>query len=219
MAGADPLHRMRSRTQSESKTRGPMLSRGFSLLYPAALGTIGLLFLFAAARQPVGAQSRTAGEYEVKAAFLYNFAKFIDWPDGSFAGSRAPFSICVLGADPFGSTLDSALREKTIGSHPVTLARLRDAAQARRCQMVFVSSSESRRLSEIEDRLRGASVLLVGDFPGFASAGGALQFIIEDNRVRFLINTDAAQRAGLRLSSKLLSVARVVHDSAGNGKS
>lgn len=83
----------------------------------------------------------------------------------------------------------------------------------------FRRSSESRRLSEIEDRLRGASVLLVGDFPGFAGAGGALQFIIEDNRVRFLINTDAAQRAGLRLSSKLLSVAKLVHDAAVNGKS
>lgn len=213
------MQRAHIRTQSESRVQGVGLSRVFALLRPAAFGAIALLLFFAAERQPTGAQSRTAGEYEVKAAFLYNFAKFIDWPDGSFAGSRAPFSICVLGADPFGSTLDSALREKTIGSHPVTLARLQDATQARRCQMVFVSSSESRRLSEIEDRLRGASVLLVGDFPGFASAGGALQFIIEDNRVRFLINTDAAQRAGLRLSSKLLSVARVVHDSAGNGKS
>jgi hypothetical protein len=85
--------------------------------------------------------------------------------------------------------------------------------------MVFVSSSERRRLPEIEDQLRGASVLLVGEFPGFAGAGGTLQFTIEDNRVRFLINTDAAQRAGLRLSSKLLSVATVVHDSAGNSKS
>jgi hypothetical protein len=169
--------------------------------------------------QSVGAQSQTAGEYEVKAAFLYNFAKFIDWPSSSFADPSAPFVICVLGMDPFGRTLDLALQGKAIGTHPVALARLQDATQARRCQMVFVSSSERRRLPEIEDQLRGASVLLVGEFPGFAGAGGTLQFTIEDNRVRFLINTDAAQRAGLRLSSKLLSVATVVHDSAGNSKS
>ncbi len=213
------MHRTRGKTQSESKTRGLMFSRGFSLLYPAALGAIAILFFCAVKGQAVEAQSQTAGEYEVKAAFLYNFAKFIAWPDSSFADPRAPFAICVLGTDPFGRTLDGALEGKTIGRHPVTLARLEDATQARRCQMVFVSSSESRRLREIEDRLRGASVLLVGEFAGFADAGGALQFIIEDNRVRFLINTDAAQRAGLRLSSKLLSVATVVHDSARNGKS
>jgi hypothetical protein len=213
------LHRLRIKIRRQSRTRGAGLSRVFAFLCPATFGTIALLFFLSGARQPAGAQSQTVGEYEVKAAFLYNFAKFIAWPDKSFADPGAPFAFCVLGADPFGRTLDDALQGKTIGSHPVTLTRLQGAAQARRCQMVFVSSSESRRLPEIEDRLRGASVLLVGDFPGFADAGGALQFIIEDNRVRFLINTDAAQRAGLRLSSKLLSVARVVHDSAGSGKS
>ena len=206
------MHRARIRRQSESSAG---LSRVFPLLYPAAFGAISILFFFAAASQPVGAQSQSAGEYEVKAAFLYNFAKFIDWPNGSFADPSAPFAICVLGLDPFGHTLDDALQGKMIGSHPVTLARLQDATEAKRCQMVFVSSSERRRLPEIEDELRGSNVLLVGEFPGFAGAGGALQFIIEENRVRFLINTDAAQRAGLRLSSKLLSVARVVHDSSG----
>ncbi len=212
------MHHARIRRQRESRARNAGRSRVFACLRSATFGTIALLFYFSAAQQPAGAQSQSVGEYEVKAAFLYNFAKFIDWPDSSFAGPSAPFAICVLGVDPFGRALDDALESKAIGSHPVALARLQEVAQARRCQMVFVSSSESRRLPEIEDRLRGASVLLVGDFPGFADAGGTLQFIIQDNRVRFLINTDAAQRAGLRLSSKLLSVARVVHDSAGNGK-
>ncbi len=209
----------RIRRQRESRTRNARHSRVFAFLRSATFGTIALLLNFSAVQQPVGAQSQTAGEYEVKAAFLYNFAKFIDWPDSSFADPNAPFAICVLGGDPFGHTLDGALQGRKVGRHPVTLARLQDAVQARRCQIVFVSSSERRRLSEIEDRLRGASVLLVGEFPGFADAGGTLQFTIEDNRVRFLINTDAAERAGLRLSSKLLSVATVVHGSAGNGKS
>jgi YfiR/HmsC-like len=211
------LHHARIRTRRESRARGARLSRPFTFRYPTALCAIAVLFFFAAARQRARAQSQTAAEYEVKAAFLYNFAKFIDWPDSSFADPGAPFAICVLGVDPFGRTLDGVLEGKTIGNRRVTLSRLQDATQARKCQMLFVSSSESRRLPEIVERLRGANILLVAEFPGFAEAGGALQFIIEDNRVRFLINTDAAQRAGLRLSSKLLSVARVVHDSAGNG--
>lgn len=210
---------MRVRRQRKSRARNARPSRVFAFPRSATFGTIALLFYFSAAQQPIRAQSQTAGEYEIKAAFLYNFAKFIDWPESSFADPGAPFAICVLGGDPFGRTLDDALQGRKVGRHPVTLARLQDAVQARRCQIVFVSSSESRRLPEIEDQLRGASVLLVGEFPGFAGAGGTLQFTIEDNRVRFLINTDAAQRAGLRLSSKLLSVATVVHDSAGNSKS
>lgn len=214
------MDRARIRTQSESPRPPEIgLSAISAFLRAATFTTIIFLFYFAAARRPLAAQSQTAGEYEVKAAFLYNFAKFIDWPQSSFAGPDGPFAICVLGLDPFGRTLDDALQGRKVGRHPVTLARLQDAVQARRCQIVFVSSSERRRLSEIEDRLRGASVLLVGEFPGFADAGGTLQFTIEDNRVRFLINTDSVQRTGLRLSSKLLSVATVVHDSAGNGKS
>ena len=159
------------------------------------------------------AQVSPPTEYELKAAFLYNFAKFIDWPESSFANARSPFVICVLGADPFGRVLDDVLRNKSIGSRAVVIERFKDLAQARQCQMIFVSQSEGPHLAAILQDLQHAPVLVVGESDGFAEAGGTLQFTLEDAHLRFLINTDAAQRAGLNVSSKLLSLAKVVHDS------
>jgi YfiR/HmsC-like len=159
-------------------------------------------------------QTEVLGEYQLKAAFLFNFAKFIEWPAASFAAPQSPFVICIMGTDPFGRTMDDALQGKTVGDRPVTVERSKDLAEARHCQMIFVSSSEKHRVADILEGLRGAKVLVVGETDGFAAAGGTIQFTLEENRVRFLINTDAASRAGLNVSSKLLSLARVVHDSA-----
>jgi len=164
--------------------------------------------------QMLVAQASSPGEYQLKAAFLFNFAKFIDWPPSSFTDARSDFSICILGADPFGPAMDQLLQGKMIADRHVSVERTSQVAGARHCQMVFVSSSEKPRVREILDGLRGTNALVVGDTDGFAAAGGAIQFAIEDNRVRFLINTDATDRAGLKVSSKLLSLARVVHDAA-----
>lgn len=183
----------------------------------------GLLFVFvfcfvlhcAASPLPVDSPS----EYQVKAAFLFNFAKFVEWPADAFASSQAPFVICVLGEDPFGPMLDATLAGKTMGTHPVLLRRIKEHSDARRCHIVFVSSSESRNFAAVVDSVRGFAVLLVGDTDGFAAAGGSIEFTLEGNHVRFLINPDAAQRAGLMLSSKLLMLARIVHDGVVAGKS
>jgi hypothetical protein len=193
--------------------RGGLPKRGVrpSWRQTAALILAALLSLAGA---PVNwAQAVPPGEYQLKAAFLFNFAKFIDWPPASFANPQSPFTICILGADPFGRAMDDALQGKMIGDRPVAVERVRDLAEARHCQMVFISSLEKRQLREILDGLRGTSALVVGETDGFAAAGGVIQFALEENRVRFLINTDAAGRAGLKVSSKLLSLARVVHDS------
>lgn len=168
---------------------------------------------------PLPAQTKSPSEYELKAAFLFNFAKFIDWPESSFANEHSPFAICVLGTDPFGPALDRTLHGKMVGNRPVTLARITEIVQARQCQVVFVAASESKRLPEIIDRLQNTSVLLVGESDGFAEAGGAIQFTLEDNRVRFTINTDVADRAGLKFSSKLLALARIVRDAPNSRKS
>ncbi len=159
------------------------------------------------------AQAEPSGEYQLKAAFLFNFAKFIDWPPASFAGPQSPFVVCILGPDPFGRAIDQVLKGKTIADRSVTIERIKAIAQVRQCQMVFVSQSESFHLADIVQALHGSCVLLVGEADGFAEAGGTIQFALEDNHVRFLINPDAAARAGLKVSSKLLSLARVVHDS------
>jgi hypothetical protein len=141
------------------------------------------------------AQTVASPEYQLKAAFLFNFAKFIDWPPASFAGPQANFSICILGADPFGHTMDELLQGKMIADRRVSIERSKQVADVRHCQMVFVSASEKSRVREILDGLKGTSVLVVGETEGFAAAGGAIQFAIEDNHVRFVINTDAADRA------------------------
>jgi len=173
--------------------------------------------MFACAVQ-APAQNNPPSEYQLKAAFLYSFAKFIDWPSSSFASPHSPFAICILGLDPFGSVIDDTLRGKTVGDRPVVILRARDPADVRHCQIVFVSSSEKRRLPDILAALQGASVLIVGESDRFADSGGTIELMLEENHIRFAINTDVAESSGLRISSKLLALAKVVHSSAETGK-
>jgi hypothetical protein len=160
----------------------------------------------------VRVRAQQPSEYELKAAFLFSFAKFIDWPADSFSSQQAPFAICVIGKDPFGRSLDELLPGRSIGGRPVMIERVKDTLNARHCQIVFISTSESRNLAEILDGLHGTNALTVGESEHFAESGGAIQFAVEENHVRFLINPDAGERAGLKLSSKLLALAKIVHD-------
>lgn len=163
------------------------------------------------------AQSETASEYDVKAAFLYNFAKFIQWPASSSNGDD-PIAICIFGDDPFGRDIDAIIAGKTINNHDIAIRRTRKLDDLRQCQIAFISASEADHLPEIIDTLRGLSVLLVGDTAGFAERGGHIEFITEDNKVRFSINIDASERSRLKMSSKLLALARIVHDDGRLGK-
>ena len=165
------------------------------------------------------AQVRPPSEYELKAAFLFNFAKFVDWPPNAFASPDASFLVCVLGTDPFGGALDDALRGKVIAEHPARVSRIKRVADITGCQILFVAASESHLLPEVLAKLRGQCVLVIGETNDFASSGGAIQFTLEDNRVRFFINPDAADRAGLKISSKLLALAKIVRDAPATGKS
>jgi len=184
-----------------------------------ATGALAALLLAAALGAPrCFAQATTPDEYQVKAAFLYNFPKFIDWPPGAFPDSSSPFTICLLGRDPFGRSLEDLVLNKTINGRHTAIAHAQRVGGCPVCQIIFVSSQESSHLAEITVALRGRNVLLVGESEEFAGAGGTIQFFIQDNRVRFVINTDAAERAGLKLSSKLLALASIVHDHPSEGK-
>jgi hypothetical protein len=179
----------------------------------AASALVAFTFSFAlACSAALFAQSKGPTEYEIKAAFLYNFAKFVEWPPSAFSDPKQPMGVCVFGRDPFGRALEDALYGKSIGNHPVVLGRARQVPDLAGCQVIFVSGAESPRLVEIVGGLRGHNALLVGESEGFASAGGAIQFVLDQNRVRFAINPDAANRAGLKISSKLLALATIVHD-------
>jgi hypothetical protein len=154
-----------------------------------AVSKLSTLFLLAALCcsvicVPARAQSDGLSEYQVKAAFLFNFAKFVDWPAETYPNAQWPFSICVLGEDPFGPILDSTLAGKSLGSHPVALRRIKEVNEIHHCQIVFVSSSPNSKCAELSQAARGAKVLLVGESEGFATSCGAVEFIIEGNHVR-----------------------------------
>jgi len=157
-----------------------------------------------------GAQAQAPSERQVKAAFLYNFAKFVEWPPDRFADPQDPLVLCVTGEDPFGTVLDGIVLGKTANGHPLALRRLRREQEARGCQILFVSASERKRLRPLLESLKGTSILTVGESDGFAQQGVMINFILEENRVHFEINVDAAERAGLKISSRLLSLAKVV---------
>lgn len=165
-----------------------------------------LTLLFGTAR----AQSATAGEYEIKAAFLYNFAKFVDWPPKSFRDTTAPLQICVLGRDPFGEALRNITREKTVNGRKLEVDYVVDLRMARTCHILFIASSEKERLRQIFEGLQGSCILTVGDTKDFAAQGGMINFVLQDDRVQFEVSRTAIEQAGLKISSKLLSVAKVV---------
>ena len=153
------------------------------------------------------AQETPPGEYRVKAAFLWNFAKFIQWPTNAFTKDAAPFVIGVLGENPFGEDLERTVRGKQINTHPIEVKAFRAVPEAKQCHMLFVSNSETNRLTDLFKSLRGSPILTVGETEQFADAGGMINFVFEGNKIRFQINDDAARAADLKISSKLLSLA------------
>jgi len=176
---------------------------------------IPTLACFLALTMTAAAQSARAPEYQVKAAFLYNFAKFVEWPAQAFSSSPAPFRICVLGRDPFGDTLTSIVQGKLIYGHPIVALTLPSAAEVRPCHVLFISNTDSAILKAALDRMRGFPILTVGESADFLPLGGMINFVLEQDRVRFEINLGAAEQHHLKLSSKLLAVARVVNVGGG----
>ncbi len=143
-------------------------------------------------------------EYRVKAAFLYNFAKFIEWaPQDS-----GPIVLGILGPDPFGPILDQTIDQKIINGRPVVVRRFVALPQAHECHIVFVSTAEKARFTEILPKLASLGILTVGERRGFLQAGGLVEFMVDDNSVHFEINPEAVRRAGIHLSSNLLRLSR-----------
>jgi hypothetical protein len=142
----------------------------------------------------------------VKAAFLYYFVKFVEWP-ATIAEQLGPVSMCVIGKDPFGGALVRAIEGKQVNGRPIVVRQVNGPGAATSCHVLFVSSSESSRFTDIVKTVRAWSVLTVGESDGFAERGGMVTFLMEGQRVRFQINLKAATDAGLKISSKLLQLA------------
>jgi hypothetical protein len=164
-------------------------------------------FFVLAAHLALSLNAQQLDEYHVKAAFLYNFAKFVDWPPEAFKTAAEPFAICILGQDPFGRALDDVVAGKTMGGRPVTVRRPSDAHQAVGCQILFVSSSEHKQVLAILAAAKQPGVLTVGEVGNPTAQGVAIAFILEGGRVRFEVNLACAEEEKLRFSSKLLSLA------------
>ncbi len=154
-------------------------------------------------------QSPPASEYQLKAAFLFNFARFVEWPAERSRSEGAPIIIGILGEDPFGEAFGPLLN-KTISGRPLAVRRFTRMEEIRICQVLFVSSSHRKQLPRILEEAGRTAVLTVGETDSFAERGGMIQFLLEDNKVRFEVNVEAADKAGLKISSKVLTLARRV---------
>ena len=148
-------------------------------------------------------------EYQVKAAFLFNFAKFVEWPADAFTGPDDPLSICIWGNNPFGNALETVIHEKTFANRTFVTKTVANAEQAAKCQIVFVSLSERKRVRLFLDAIKGRPILTVGEAEDFTASGGIINFKVDDSRVRIEIDLAAAEQARVRISSKLLNLATV----------
>lgn len=161
------------------------------------------------AAECAGGQEAGPTEYQIKAAFLYNFAKFIEWP--SEVGT---LNLCILGEDYFGKDIDD-IAGKTAAGKKLSVRRIKSAQEIKKCRMLFISSSEIERLDGIITVAQDLKILTVGDTEGYAQRGVIINFYKEQNKIRFEINKDAAGRSGLKISSKLFGLAKIVHDTRG----
>ena len=157
---------------------------------------------------PARLSAQTSLEYQVKAAFLLNFAKFVDWPPAAFANSESPIAICILGKDPFGRSIDDLVQGEVVSGRKLIVRRISQAPAAQTCQIVFTEQT-GKDTAELLSSL-GPGVLTVGEGDDFVRQGGIIGFLIDSRHVRFDIDQKAAELADLKLSSKLLAVARAV---------
>lgn len=156
-----------------------------------------------------GARASEFDEYAVKAAYLYNFAKFVEWPSGAFASADAPLSICIAGDNPFGGALD-ALSGKMVESRPVTVRHIPAATGLEKCHIVYIGRSEQGRFKAVLTKLARLPILTVGDIADFAQEGGMIGLVEAEQRIRFNINVAVTRQANLKLSSQLLKLATIV---------
>lgn len=162
------------------------------------------------APREVAAAARPTREFQVKAAFLYNFVQFVEWPSQAFDGGHSPIVIGVLGQDPFGEFLDQLVSGEVVNGRPLVVQRYRSVAEIQTCHVLFVSGSEGKWGQQIIESLNGRSVLTVCDWEGLMNQGAMVQFVTERNRVRLRINLDSVKAAGLTISSKLLRSAETI---------
>jgi hypothetical protein len=175
----------------------------------SATGLLRLLLVVVIGFSTPNIQGQGFQEYELKAAFLYNFARFVDWPPEAFPSADTPLVIGILGADPFGAALDTLIRNEMVKSRKLVARRYHQIEDVGICHILFISASETARFEQILAALKGKPILTVGDSPSFAFRGGMIRLLTDKNKIRLRINMEAAKAANLTISSKLLRAADV----------
>lgn len=161
--------------------------------------------------QPEDASSDAIREYAIKAAYLYQFGRYVQWPASAFADSQSPLVIGILGQAPFGDTLEEITRTKRIEGRPIAIRQFASMAEYKPCHILFVTASAGpAQTTAAIETARKSPVLLVGEESGFLQQGGVVNFFLDENRIRFEVNMEAAQQKQLKISSKLLSLAKIV---------
>lgn len=156
----------------------------------------------------VAAPARALTAQQIKAAYLFNFFKLVQWPGGSFAGGSAPFVLALYGGDPFGGALDGFLKGKTVESRAITLVRINSPAEAKKAHLVFVAAARSGDMAKVSAAVKGAPVLVVGDGPGLTGKGAVLSLVEAGGKVKVCLDEAAASRAKLKVSPQLIVLAK-----------
>ena len=158
------------------------------------------------------ARAASPAEYQVKAAFLLHFTRFIEWPATAFPSGPSSLVICVVGQDPFGAALDRTVKGQAVDGKSLVVRRIKQLQRDESCHVAFVGASEENKLDELLGAIKNSPVLTVGDVENFAAAGGMINLVVEEQKIRFEINLESAERAGLKISSRLLQLAKNVRE-------
>lgn len=159
--------------------------------------------------QPPASGAETGREYQVKAAFFYHFANFVDWPASTFKNTKGKLRICVIGKDPFGKSLETTLANKSVRSHSFEIRRNPPTQQLSDCHLLYLPASASSKLLALGHQMAKKDVLTVGETHKFMQQGGMVQFFVDDQKIRFAINTHVINQTNLQVSSKLLRLAKI----------
>ncbi len=184
------------------------VAQAFRLAAPVLAA--GACWLPARAAAATSAGETSVLEYKVKAAYLYNFVKYVDWPPVSFAETNTPIIIGLYGEDKFGDALQKAVEGKTISERRIIIQPIGKDDDAGKCHILFISVSDKKRLGEFLNKIKALPVLTVGETDQFLEQGGVIKFVKKEGKIRLEVNLDAARQAKLQINSRLLSVADVV---------
>lgn len=202
----------RQRRKLEQVPESGHLGAAWTFLHGVERGLLALLLALPLIFQPsqLAAQDEEDMEYRVKLAFLFHFAQFIQWPPEVFRDPAAPLLVCVAGTNPFTREMEQELQGHMAGGHPLKIQSLKPGEDPRTCQIVFVRARETAAARAILAMAKGSSILTIGEAKGFAERGGIIDLMPEGHKLRFAVNVDAAAQTRLKISSKLLALARIV---------